>query len=216
MIKEGHVSVDQEKVSKPSFNVQNTHTITLSNHTQYVSRAALKLKPFLEQCNVSLKNAHSLDVGSSTGGFTQILLEKGASTVTAVDVGQNQLHPLLQKDNRVISLEQTDIRSFVSDKYFDLVTCDVSFISLRHIMEALNNLDFAQIIVLFKPQFEVGKEAKRDRHGVVLDQSIIQATKEAFETMLTQEFGWKILDQAPSTIAGKEGNIEHLYRCKKD
>ena len=170
LIKEGYVAVDGYVVDKPSFKAKEDAKIEIFGETRFVSRAARKLKGFLDVHLVTIEGKRCLDVGASTGGFTQILLERGAKSVTALDVGTSQLHETLRNDERVLSVESTDIREFQSKQPFEVVTCDVSFISLHHILSDLERLANGVLILLFKPQFEVGREAKRDRHGVVTDE----------------------------------------------
>jgi 23S rRNA (cytidine1920-2'-O)/16S rRNA (cytidine1409-2'-O)-methyltransferase len=213
LIKEKKVLVDGETVEKPSMRIDG-QAVSLTDEKIYVSRAAYKLKGFLPELPFRVAGMHVLDIGSSTGGFTQVLLEEGASDVTAVDVGTDQLHPSLQNDPRVTSLENTDIRTFESKAVFDLVTSDVSFISLLHILEAVDRLAGRWIILLFKPQFEVGREARRDRHGVVLDEKAIAEATERFEKACEKK-GWRLVLKRASTLKGKEGNVEQCYCFEK-
>ena len=129
-------------------------------------------------------------------------------------MGQGQLHQKLQDDKRVISFEKMDIRDFTRQRRFDLVTSDVSFISLHHILESVDALSKKWIILLFKPQFEVGKDVKRDSHGVVVDEKAIEAARIKFEDT-TAALGWKMIHHEPSTLSGKEGNIEECYCFEK-
>ncbi|DAB39614.1 MAG TPA: TlyA family rRNA (cytidine-2'-O)-methyltransferase [Sulfurovum sp. UBA12169] len=214
-IKAGKVKVDG-KTAKPSVKVNSHSLIEVDNEKFYVSRAARKLENFLASYPMALENKRALDIGSSTGGFAQILLENGVEMLSCVDVGKDQLHISLRKDTRLSLYEQTDIRNFESAVEFDLITCDVSFISILQIIKDIDRLTtaYADIIILYKPQFEVGKEAKRDSKGVVVDQDAIERKKEAFE-QYTFGLGWKCIHQAPSGIAGKEGNQEYLYHFIK-
>ncbi len=161
-IKAGKVKVDG-KIAKPSIKVDNHSRVEVDNEKFYVSRAARKLEQFLISHPVALKGKKALDIGSSTGGFAQILLENGVETVCCVDVGKDQLHASLQNDPRLSLYEQTDIRNFESAIKFDLITCDVSFISILQILDDIERLaaSDAEIIILYKPQFEVGKEIGR-------------------------------------------------------
>ena len=155
-----------------------------------------------------------MDVGSSTGGFVQILLQRGAKSVTALDVGSSQLSEILRRDPRVIVRENTDIREFESEKKFDLITCDVSFISLNLILKSLANLAKNALIVLFKPQFEVGTEAKRNKKGVLKDEKAVRAARAKFER-LCAELGLATLHASACKITGKEGNREFFYLLKR-
>ena len=210
LIKDGMVSVDGKVVDKPSFKAKEDAKIEIFGETRFVSRAARKLKGFLDVHLVAIEGKHCLDVGASTGGFTQILLERGAKSVTALDVGRSQLHETLQNDDRVVSVESTDIRDFQSDQPFEVVTCDVSFISLHHILSDLDRLADGVLILLFKPQFEVGRDAKRDRQGVVTDEKAIALSQRHFERA-TAELGWRLMVKEVSILPGKEGNHEWFY-----
>ena len=163
---------------------------------------------------LNLAGADVLDVGSSTGGFVQILLQRGAKSVTALDVGSSQLSEILRRDPRVIVRENTDIREFTSDKKFDLITCDVSFISLNLILKSLASLAKSALIVLFKPQFEVGTEAKRNKKGVLKDEKAARGARAKFER-LCAELGLAALHASACKITGKEGNQEFFYLLKR-
>lgn len=210
LIKEHAVSVDGKIIDKVSFDVTDTMSVETADTQIYVSRAAIKLKGFLPYTQWELNGLHALDIGSSTGGFTQILLENGAESVTCVDVGSDQLHESLRNDSRVRVYENTDIRTFVSDNRFDIVTCDVAFISLEHILDSIDRLSSRYIVVLFKPQFEVGREIKRDKNGVVKDDKAVGKAMIRFEDMCTLK-GWKLIAKEIAHIAGKEGNQEICY-----
>ena len=210
-IKAGQVTVNGHP-AKPSTLVTEADTVVVETTRYYVSRAAQKLEGYLEQHPIDLHGKYALDIGSSTGGFTQILLEQGVVGVDCVDVGRDQLHASLREDERVRVYEETDIRIFDPGRRYDVIVSDVSFISLLHVIEPIDALaaDGAHVILLFKPQFEVGRTARRDRRGVVTDEAAIGEAMERFETA-TGALGWKILRKVPSTLAGKEGNVEWVY-----
>ncbi|MDY0120336.1 MAG: TlyA family RNA methyltransferase [Sulfurimonas sp.] len=214
-IKQGLVFVNDKEMLKSSYHVLAEDKVSMESHKNYLSRAAYKLSHFLDELSLDVSGLRALDVGASTGGFTQVLLEYGAQSVSAVDVGKAQLHPSLKEDTRVKSFESCDIRYFKSEEAFELVVSDVSFISLHHILEDVDRLSCAHIILLFKPQFEVGKEAKRDKNGVVLDQRAIERAMVHFEDACTLK-GWRQLRKSASKITGKEGNLEYCYYFKKD
>ncbi len=215
LIKKGKIKVDGKVVLKPSYNIDNLDCkIELLEEKLYVSRAAYKLKYFLEDNQISVKNFICLDIGSSTGGFSQILLEKGAKEIYAVDVGKDQLHESLKNNPKIKSFENTDIRNFKINKTFDLVICDVSFMGIKHILKDIDRFAKNKIILLFKPQFEVGKEAKRDKKGVVKDKEAILKAYERFEEDI-KKFGWKTLLKEESKVKGKEGNVETFYYFEK-
>ena len=163
---------------------------------------------------LNLAGADVLDVGSSAGGFVQILLQRGAKSVTALDVGSSQLSEILRRDPRVIVRENTDIREFESEKKFDLITCDVSFISLNLILKSLASLAKSALIVLFKPQFEVGAEIKRNKKGVLKDEKAAHGARAKFER-LCAELGLATLHASACKITGKEGNREFFYLLKR-
>ena len=173
----------------------------------------VQTKP-LQKDILNLAGADVLDVGSSTGGFVQILLQRGAKSVTALDVGSSQLSEILRRDPRVAVCENTDIREFTSEKKFDLITCDVSFISLNLILKSLASLAKSALIVLFKPQFEVGAEIKRNKKGVLKDEKAVCAAQTKFEQKCA-ELGLVVLQTSACKITGKEGNREFFYLLKR-
>jgi len=214
IIKEGLVSVNAKIIKKSSFKVEEGDEVSVANYKQYVSRAAYKLLEFLEELELNVTGRVALDIGSSTGGFTQVLLERGVKEVSAVDVGTDQLHKSLREDERVYVYESCDIRKFESEKKFDLVVSDVAFISLLYILDDVDRLAFDEIILLFKPQFEVGREVKRDKNGVVLDKKAIAKAMQKFEDACTLK-KWRLVQKSPSKLTGKEGNLEYCYYFKK-
>jgi len=214
-IKAGLVCVDGKK-AKPSIKIDTNSVIDVEDTKFYVSRAGRKLEAFLAQHPLSLEGKRALDIGSSTGGFAQILLENGVASLACVDVGSEQLHISLRKSEKIRLYEETDIRNFEPESPFEVVTCDVSFISILQIIDAIDRLSAkgGDIVILYKPQFEVGKEVKRDAKGVVQDRDAIERRKEAFEER-AKALGWEEVAQAPSQVAGKSGNQEYLYHFKK-
>lgn len=180
----------------------------------YVSRAALKLKGFLEDFFLDIRGKKCLDIGSSTGGFVQVLLENGASFVVALDIGSNQLHHSLKTNPKVQSVENTDIKSYKNDEKFELITCDISFTSLKNVLFCIDKLAKRLILLLFKPQFEVGIKAKRDKNGVVKDEKAINKAKIDFEKECLK-LGWLLKAVLPSKLKGKEGNSEFFYLYSK-
>ena len=214
IIKEGLVSVNAKVIKKSSFKVEESDAVSVANYKQYVSRAAYKLLEFLEELELDVKGRVALDIGSSTGGFTQVLLDANVKEVSAVDVGSDQLHKSIREDDRVFVYESCDIRKFESQKKFDLVVSDVAFISLLHILDDVDRLAFGEIILLFKPQFEVGREAKRDKNGVVLDKKAIANAMVKFEDACALH-NWRLVKKSPSKLTGKEGNLEYCYYFKK-
>ncbi len=215
LIKSNKVKCDGEIITKPSFNVLDFHKIELLEDDFYVSRAAYKLKFFLQELkNFDLKDKNALDIGSSTGGFTQILLENEIKKVTCVDVGTNQLHERIKYNDKINFFENTDIRNFESDEIFDIVTCDVSFISILNIIDAINTLASKDIIILFKPQFEVGSSVKRDKKGIVKDNNAIQKARDNFLNK-TNILNWTLKYSNISKLQGKDGNVEEFFYFSK-
>jgi len=214
LIKASKVMINNTIIKKPSFDVQTTDTITLLEEDFYVSRSAYKLKYFLEDNNIDVKNKNAIDIGSSTGGFTQILLNNDIKKVTCVDVGDNQLHATIKNNKKIVIVENTDIRKFISNTPFELVTCDVSFISILNILEDIDRLSCDKIIILYKPQFEVGRDVKRDNNGVVLDTKAIEKERVNFLEE-TKKLNWKLLISNQSRVAGKSGNVEELFYFEK-
>ncbi|PZP14416.1 MAG: TlyA family rRNA (cytidine-2'-O)-methyltransferase [Aliarcobacter butzleri] len=215
LIKSNKVKCDGEIITKPSFNVLDFHKIELLEDDFYVSRAAYKLKFFLQELkNFDLKDKNALDIGSSTGGFTQILLENEIKKVTCVDVGTNQLHERIKYNDKINFFENTDIRNFESDEIFDIVTCDVSFISILNIIDAINTLASKDIIILFKPQFEVGSNVRRDKKGIVKDNNAIQKARDNFLNK-TNILNWTLKYSNISKLQGKDGNVEEFFYFSK-
>ncbi len=215
LIKAKKIKVDGKIITKTSLDVNENSNIEILEDDFFVSRAAYKLKYFLEELpNINLKNTISLDIGSSTGGFTQILLNNDVKEVICVDVGSNQLHEKIKADNRISFFENTDIRDFKSEKEFEIVTCDVSFISILNIIEDINRLANDKIIILFKPQFEVGTNVKRDKKGVVKDKKAIIKSREKFLDY-TKLLNWELKYSSMSKLQGKDGNEEELFYFSK-
>ena len=215
-IKAGQVTVDGKK-PKPSVKIDENSLVEVADEKFYVSRAARKLESFLAQYAMDLTGKKALDIGSSTGGFAQIVLENGVKSLDCVDVGSDQLHISLRKNEKLSLHEETDIREFTSEEGFELITCDVSFISILKITDDIDRLSQqgTDIIILYKPQFEVGKDVKRDSKGVVQDVDAIARRKEEFEAE-ANKLGWDEKYQSESKVTGKEGNQEYLYHFVKN
>lgn len=208
-IKLRQVSVNGKIAVKPGFPVSVDDDIKLAGGEHYVSRAALKLASVAKQFKLDFKDKTVLDVGSSTGGFTDFALKHGARKVIAVDVGTDQLHPSLRNNPRIDLHEQTDIRDFKTDEPIDIVVIDVSFISLRQILPvvAMFALPNAQIVAMCKPQFEAGDNVKHK--GIIKNDSMRRDILKQFEGWLQDAF--IVLDKADSQVTGSKGNIERFY-----
>lgn len=184
----------------------------------YVSRGALKLAGAVADCGVTLEGKTALDVGASTGGFTDFLLRNGVEHVYCVDVGTDQLHPSLRRDPRVTYRESTDIRGFSADVFtakLDIITVDVSFISLTKVVPSLATLlgGGAELLALIKPQFEVGK-AQLDKRGLVKDEAASEKACAAVRRCC-EAHGFAVLKIVPSRVRGSEGNQEYFIYAKK-
>ena len=201
-------------IAKPSTKCSPLSKVEILEERFYISRSAQKLEFFLKEIDLNLKEKRALDIGSSTGGFMQILLENGVREVIGVDVGDNQLHKSLRDNSRVKIFENCDIRDFKSKDRFDIVTCDVSFISILKIIDSIDRLSKRDIIILFKPQFEVGRGVKRNKKGVVLDAKAVEIARAGFEEY-TKNIGWELQKSLKSKLAGKSGNVEYLYHFIK-
>lgn len=215
LIASGAVSINGAVNLKNSTIIGDNDVVVVKKDREYVSRSAYKLDAFLDELDIDIKNKIALDIGSSSGGFTQVLLERGSKCVYAVDVGKDQLHQNLREDARVKLFEECDIRDFKSNETFELVVCDVAFISLHHILKDIHRLSSRDIILLFKPQFEVGKDVKRDKKGVVSDKKAIDMAMMKLEDAIFL-LGWRLVKKSPSKLSGKEGNLEYCYYYIKD
>jgi 23S rRNA (cytidine1920-2'-O)/16S rRNA (cytidine1409-2'-O)-methyltransferase len=213
-IKLGKVKVDGKEVTKPGYFVREDANISLKASEQYVSRAGLKLASVAELLKLQFKGETVLDVGSSTGGFTDYALRHGAEKVIAVDVGTDQLHPKLHGNPKIELHEQTDIRNIHTlSTPADIVVMDVSFISLREILPFVARLvtPQTQIVAMVKPQFEVGAQGKHK--GVIKNDTVRRQILKDFELWVKQYF--VIVDKADSDVAGSKGNRERFYLLQK-
>lgn len=214
-IKLGDVYVNKKVVQKAGTPVSETDVIELKSVGQYVSRAGLKLASVAEKLHVDFRDMVVLDVGSSTGGFTDYALQHGAKKVFAVDVGTDQLHPSLRSDPRIELHEKTDIRDFVPSEPIDIVVVDVSFISLRDILPHVARIvpASAQIVAMLKPQFEAGRG--QTNKGVIKNNAVRRRILADFELWAERYF--VIADKRDSEVAGQKGNVERFYllRLKK-
>lgn len=214
----GKVKVAGRVLAKPSEKISASARIEAEAAHPWVSRAGLKLAHALDVFEVDPSGRHCLDIGASTGGFTDVLLSRGAARVIAVDVGRDQLHDKLQYDPRVVSLEATDARGLTPDAVErppQLIVCDASFISLHKLLSvplsfAGNGADF---IALFKPQFEVGRE-HIGKGGIVTNLAAIAMAETALVDWLADQ-GWRVELRTDSPIKGGDGNAERLIYAVK-
>jgi 23S rRNA (cytidine1920-2'-O)/16S rRNA (cytidine1409-2'-O)-methyltransferase len=219
LIERSMVVVKGVVVTKPSAEVSETEEITLKETPRFVSRAGEKLDHALSTWDIDVTDAIAVDVGSSTGGFTDCLLKRGAKKVFAIEVGTGQFDAGLRADERVELHEQTDVRKFSlpsESPLADIVVSDVSFISLSHVLPKI--FEFmkkgAQAVLLVKPQFEVGRELAHRRRGVIsIDAERIHAL-EAVKAC-AKKIGFTIVASTDSPIEGEGGNREFLLRLSK-
>ena len=214
----GKVTVSGRVLSKPSEKISASARIQAEPEHPWVSRAGLKLAHALDVFEIDPAGHHCLDIGASTGGFTDVLLARGAARVIAVDVGRDQLHPKLQDDPRVVSLEATDARVLTADLIEtppQIIVCDASFISLHKLLAVPLSLAAvgATLVVLFKPQFEVGREHV-GKGGIVSNLAMVETAEAAFVDWLAEQ-AWRVEGRADSPIKGGDGNAERLIYAVK-
>jgi 23S rRNA (cytidine1920-2'-O)/16S rRNA (cytidine1409-2'-O)-methyltransferase len=208
-IEAGLVRANDQPVRKASDEIALDAALSATPAHPYVSRGGLKLAAALDHFQFDVRGLVCLDVGASTGGFTQVLLERGAKRVYAVDVGSGQLHGSLRGDLRVVSKERTDIRAAKLDQSADFICIDVSFISLKLVLPAVAALAAPQtrLVVLIKPQFEAGPE--HNKNGIVRDEAVQAAVCEDISEFISS-LGWRVAGVMPSPIQGGDGNREFL------
>lgn len=219
LIETGGVFVNGKAVMKPSVEVGESDEVSVLEEMKpkYVGRGGLKLERAIEVFGIDLSGKVCVDVGASTGGFTDCMLQHGAEKVYAVDVGTNQLDEKLKADARVISLEQTDIRGFKLERPADFIGADTSFISQRlilpHIFRLLKNGGGA--VVLIKPQFEAGKKSLLTKKGVVKDKRLREKIVEEIKDF-AEQCGFCVNGTEISPITGGDGNVEYLLYLRKE
>ena len=212
-IEEGHVCVNNEVCKVTKRLVEDSDVVTIQDVFPYVSRAALKLKEAIDSFNIDLNNATCLDIGASTGGFTQVCLEHGAKYVIALDVGYNQIDEGLRNDERVEVIEKYNFRYAVAEDFLvksNFFCSDVSFISLSMIVPQIKHciVSDAKGVLLIKPQFEAGK-AFLDKHGIVKDKNVHKRVIHDIINLVNNE-GYGVKGLIGSPIKGKDGNHEYL------
>lgn len=219
VIMAGQVYVNNQKVDKAGTQISPDDKLEVrGNSLKYVSRGGLKLEKAMKEFPITLEGKICMDVGASTGGFTDCMLQNGAKKVYSIDVGYGQLAWKLRTDERVVNLERTNFRYVTKEQVPDLIdfsSVDVSFISLKHILPVLNTLlcDSGQAVCLIKPQFEAGRE-KVGKKGVVRDLAVhLEVVQRIINLALENGFSVKGLQFSP--IKGPEGNIEYLIYLNK-
>ena len=219
IIMAGIVYVNNQKVDKAGFELKEGDVLEVRGKTlQYVSRGGLKLEKAMQEFPITLEGKICMDVGASTGGFTDCMLQNGATKVYSVDVGYGQLAWKLRTDERVVNLERTNFRYATREQIpdeVDFASVDVSFISLKHILPNLNTLlaSDGQAVCLIKPQFEAGKE-KVGKKGVVRDLNVHLEVVENVISLAVDN-GFSVMGLQFSPIKGPEGNIEYLIYLNK-
>lgn len=212
-IRLGYVFLNKKIVQKSGTMVSDSDEIRLEKKETYVSRAGLKLASVAEYFHLNFQDKIVLDIGSSTGGFTDYSLRHGAKKVFAVDVGTDQLHPSLRPNPKIDLHEKTDIRDFYADEAIDIIVGDVSFISLReilpHVAENLMNSDTV-LVAMVKPQFEAGRH--QVNKGIIKNDKVRRQILSDFEDWAKKYF--VILDKKDSEVAGSKGNLERFYKLK--
>jgi 23S rRNA (cytidine1920-2'-O)/16S rRNA (cytidine1409-2'-O)-methyltransferase len=220
LIMAGRVRVNSQPAGKADLKVDAEAEISvLPGGPEYASRGGYKLAAAIDRFAINVQGRHALDVGASTGGFTDVLLRRGAAMVIALDVGYGQIAEKLRHDQRVVLMDRTNIRNVTAaDLPYapDLVVIDTSFISLRLVLPAVLGLTAspADIIALVKPQFEVGK-GKVGKGGVVRDQALRAQTLESI-IAFAREIGLEPMGSIESPIRGPAGNVEYLLLMRKD
>ncbi|MFZ2065678.1 MAG: TlyA family RNA methyltransferase [Xanthobacteraceae bacterium] len=213
----GLVRADGITLCKPSDEISERAAIEAAPEHPYVSRGGIKLAAALDRFGLDVKGCICLDVGASTGGFTEVLIERGARRVYAVDVGRGQLHERLRGNEKIISIEHTDIRTLDAAQLAerpDFATIDASFISLKLVLPAVETLlrQRATLVALIKPQFEAGRSAVRK--GIVRDPEIHAAVCADIEKFIAAR-GWRVGGVIPSPVAGGDGNREFLIEAER-
>ena len=217
-IEAGLVTADDMPVRKAAEEIRTDAALKATAAHPYVSRGGMKLAAALDHFGFDPRGRVCLDVGASTGGFTQVLIERGARRVYAIDVGRGQLHESLRTRPEVVSLEETDIRKVSPAALREtpsLVTADVSFISLKLVLPPALKLvaHRTQLVALIKPQFEAGPAA--GKKGIVRDDKVREAVCEDIAAFVTS-LGWRVIGIIPSPIAGGDGNAEFLLGAVRD
>ncbi|MEH2512481.1 23S rRNA (cytidine1920-2'-O)/16S rRNA (cytidine1409-2'-O)-methyltransferase [Nitrobacteraceae bacterium AZCC 1564] len=216
-IEAGRVTANGKPIAKPSETIPDDAVINAEPAHPWVSRGGVKLAGALEQYPIDIEDHVCVDVGASTGGFTEVLLNYGASLVYAIDVGREQLHPSLRGNPKIISMEETDIRSLAGkrlEKRPDIVVIDVSFISLKHVLPAVLPLAAApmHLLALIKPQFEADR--KHSKKGIIRDEAVHRAVCDDISAFAAS-LGCAEIKVFPSSITGGDGNTEFFLGARR-
>lgn len=218
-LKEERVSVNGRIITKSSYEISDSDMIEMHNRNiEYVSRAGYKLDEMFLKHAFDVTGLRCIDIGASTGGFSDCLLQRSAKSVTAVDVGTMQLHEKIRNDPRVIVMENTNARHLMPDQFddlFDLLVMDVSFISVKVLIETLITLVKPQgtLFILMKPQFEVG-EKHLNKHGIVNDEKHVIRILNEYRTLF-KTLRLSIVDCHKVSMTGRDGNQEYVFYLKK-
>lgn len=219
IILKGYVKVNGKIILKPSFKIDESFLIEISQNAypKYVSRGGLKLEKALEYFKINLDNKVCLDIGASTGGFSDCMIKNNAEKVYAIDIGTSQLDEKLLHNKKIISMENTDIRTIESlPEKIDFIATDVSFISLTKVMSNTFNLlnNTGEMVALIKPQFEAGKE-NLDKKGIVKNKKVHKKVLENIYNFFN-DINFSVVGLTFSPIKGGKGNIEYLIHLKKN
>ena len=220
LIMAGKVKVDGERITKAGTQLSPDHFIEVESVSLWASRGAFKLLKALDSFGIDVTNSICVDMGASTGGFTDVLLNRGCKKVYAVDVGYGQLHWRLASDARVVVMDRTNARNLTSGDFedtIDFLTCDASFISLKLLLPAIDRVlsDSGGAVALIKPQFEVGRE-RLGRGGVVREPELHIAAIEGVFTFIESETRLYTTNLTCSPLLGPEGNMEFLCHLQKE
>ncbi|PPR45786.1 MAG: 16S/23S rRNA (cytidine-2'-O)-methyltransferase TlyA [Alphaproteobacteria bacterium MarineAlpha5_Bin8] len=221
MIMAGQIRVDGKKITKSGTIIDPESEILVSNlHSEWVSRGAIKIIHAINFFEINIQDYICLDIGSSTGGFTEVLLKKNAKKIYSVDVGTNQLHEKLKKEKRIISLENTNARYLsknIIKEQVDLIVCDVSFISMKKVLQQCINFlkqNNGEILGLIKPQFEAQK--REIKGGIVKDQNIHNRICDDFKEWFPKYLNMNVIGLTQSPVKGPKGNIEFFIYAKRN
>lgn len=217
-VKEGCVRVNGKIITKPSYEIclESDKVACDADPVPYVGRGALKLAYVLDKYTINVHNMTAIDIGASTGGFADVLLQSGASHVACVDVGHGQLAEKIRQDVRTAVYEDTDIRDFkIGEGTYDIACADVSFISIRLIIPHIYRLlkEGGTAVCLIKPQFEVGRK-NLNKKGIVKDSETARRAAEETAEFIARS-GFTVTGICPSPIKGGDGNTEYFCVCRR-